>query len=155
MRIQAKQQQGSVLVISLLILLVLTIIGATSLNSTVMEEKMASNFQTGNTASQAAESAINLTFANIAWNGALVNRVVAANTAGNPQLNFAYNMNGSPANATATIQYVTANEPCPDSGSDVAGTHSMVVYGTGTVNNTGVSRTHTAGVVKCFFTKTQ
>ena len=59
-------QQGSVLIISLLILLVLTIIGATALNSTVMEEKMSSNFQQGNIAFQAAESGINRTYINIA-----------------------------------------------------------------------------------------
>ena len=55
-------QQGSVLVISLFILLVLTIIGATALNDTVMEERMSSNFQSGNIAFQATESGVNATF---------------------------------------------------------------------------------------------
>ncbi|MGD8560143.1 MAG: pilus assembly PilX N-terminal domain-containing protein [Gammaproteobacteria bacterium] len=65
-------QSGSVLIVSLLILLVLTVIGTTSLNETVMEEKMASNFQKGNIAFQAAESAINNTFIKLSQSRDLV-----------------------------------------------------------------------------------
>ena len=52
------RQHGAVLVISLLVLLVLTLIGVSSLDSSIMEEKMASNSQISTTAFQAAESAI-------------------------------------------------------------------------------------------------
>lgn len=65
-------QQGSVLVISLFILLVLTIIGATAMNDTVMEERMSSNFQNGSIAYQATESGINSTFVTIAQERELV-----------------------------------------------------------------------------------
>lgn len=51
-------QKGAVLVVSLLVLLVLTIIGLSSLNGSIMEEKMASNTQISTTAFQAADSAI-------------------------------------------------------------------------------------------------
>jgi type IV pilus assembly protein PilX len=49
---------GSVLVISLLILLTLTILGVTALNTTVMEERMSSNTRQRNLAHQAAETAL-------------------------------------------------------------------------------------------------
>jgi len=52
------KQQGAVLIVSLLVLLVLTIIGLSSLNGSLMEEKMASNAQISTTAFQAADSAI-------------------------------------------------------------------------------------------------
>jgi Tfp pilus assembly protein PilX len=58
----AKRQQGAVLLISLLVLLVLTLIGLSSLDSSVMEEKMATNAQTSNATFQAAETAIRETF---------------------------------------------------------------------------------------------
>jgi len=56
------QQRGVVLVVSLLILLVLTLLGISSLDSSIMEEKMASNAQTASSTFQAAESAIRKTF---------------------------------------------------------------------------------------------
>ena len=61
-------QKGSVLTIALFILLVLTIIGATALNDTVMEERMSSNFQNGNIAFQATESGVNTAFIEISQN---------------------------------------------------------------------------------------
>lgn len=51
-------QQGGILIVSLLVLLALTIIGLSSMDSSIMEEKMASNSQISTTAFQAAESAI-------------------------------------------------------------------------------------------------
>jgi len=53
-----QQQHGAVLVISLLILLVLTLVGVSSLDGSIMEEKMASNSQIAATTFQQAESAI-------------------------------------------------------------------------------------------------
>jgi type IV pilus assembly protein PilX len=57
-----KEQRGAVLIVSLLVLLVLTLIGISALNGSIMEEKMASNSQTSSTVFQAAESAIRETF---------------------------------------------------------------------------------------------
>ncbi len=53
-----QRQHGAVLVISLLILLVLTLVGVSSLDGSIMEEKMASNSQIATTTFQQAESAI-------------------------------------------------------------------------------------------------
>ena len=53
-----KKQKGSVLVISLLILVVLTILGVSSMNSTSLQEKMSGNFRDREIAFQAAEMAL-------------------------------------------------------------------------------------------------
>ena len=54
----AQAQQGAVLAVSLIILLVLTILGITAMRSVSMEEKMASNAMNRNTAFSASESAL-------------------------------------------------------------------------------------------------
>lgn len=53
-----QRQQGSVLIVSLIILMVLTLIGITGMRTTLLEEKMASNSFDRNTAFQAAEAAL-------------------------------------------------------------------------------------------------
>ncbi len=53
-----KQQHGSVLIISLLILLVMTIIGISAMSSSTMEEKMAANDRNQKAIFQNAESAL-------------------------------------------------------------------------------------------------
>ncbi len=57
-------QQGVVLIISLLILLVLTMIGISAISNTSMEERMSNNFQQSMMAFQASESAISKTIMN-------------------------------------------------------------------------------------------
>lgn len=52
------QQKGVVLIISLIMLLVLTIVGVTSMRVTGLEEKMAGNLHNNNMAFQAAESSL-------------------------------------------------------------------------------------------------
>ncbi len=52
------KQQGAVLIVSLLMLLVMTIIGLSAMRSTTLEEKMAGNYRNSNIAFQAAESAL-------------------------------------------------------------------------------------------------
>lgn len=51
-------QRGSVLIVSLMILLVLTLIGVTALGTSTLEEKMANNSQDQSLAFQAAEAAL-------------------------------------------------------------------------------------------------
>jgi type IV pilus assembly protein PilX len=53
-----KRQQGAVLVIGLIILLLMTIIGVTGIRTTSLEEKMSGNMRNRNLAFQAAESAL-------------------------------------------------------------------------------------------------
>ncbi len=54
----AHSQNGTVLIVSLIILLVMTLIGITALSTTNLEEKMAGNLRNQNLALQAAMSAL-------------------------------------------------------------------------------------------------
>jgi len=56
--INRKLQSGSVLIISLLLLIIMTLLGLSSMNTTVMEERMAGNLRNSNLAFMAAESAL-------------------------------------------------------------------------------------------------
>jgi len=53
-----RRQEGAILVIALLFLVLLTIIGVSSISGVTLEEKMASNLREQNIAFQAAESAL-------------------------------------------------------------------------------------------------
>lgn len=53
-----RRQQGAALVTSLIILLMLTLIGVTAMQTTTLEEKMAGNLRNENLAFQAAEAAL-------------------------------------------------------------------------------------------------
>ncbi len=55
-----RRQQGAVLAISLIILLIVTLLGVTAMQSTTLEEKMAGNARDRNTAFQAAESTLRI-----------------------------------------------------------------------------------------------
>ncbi len=57
------KQNGVVLVVSLIMLLILTLLGISALNTTSMEEKMATNSQSINRAFQAAEAGIDAAYA--------------------------------------------------------------------------------------------
>jgi len=52
------RQQGAILIVSLLLLLVMTLIGITAMNTTVLEEKMAGNSRQRQLAFQSAEAAL-------------------------------------------------------------------------------------------------
>ncbi len=56
--IRLNQQKGSVLIISLVLLLVATILGLSSMNNTIMEEKMVGNLLQNNQSFQMAEDAL-------------------------------------------------------------------------------------------------
>lgn len=53
-----QHQTGAVLIISLIILLAMTLLGVASMNTSMMQERMASNAQNTNITFQAAESAV-------------------------------------------------------------------------------------------------
>ncbi len=53
-----RSEKGAVLIVGLLLLLVMTIIGVTSMQTTLLEEKMAGNVRDQDLALQAAESAL-------------------------------------------------------------------------------------------------
>lgn len=115
----AFKQSGSVLIVSMLILLVLTVIGAAALNETVMEEKMASNFQQGNIAFQGAESAINQTFLQVSQSRDLVAQADAVRPGANdpqaqpnwPEVKSCMQANGAPCDPNSnSTQHYTGNK---------------------------------------------
>ena len=53
-----KNQQGAVLIISLVLLLIITLVGLSGVSTTGLEEKMAANWQVKNLTFQAADAAI-------------------------------------------------------------------------------------------------
>lgn len=80
-----KKQDGAALVVSLIILVVMTLIGVTSMNNSLVQERMASNAQSTNITFQAAESAV----------GALVNTVLDGDQTGLSQAMSAEDRIGS------------------------------------------------------------
>lgn len=56
--IKHPSQRGAILIVSLLLLLVLSLIGVTAVQTTALEEKMAGNMRNQNLAFQAAEAAL-------------------------------------------------------------------------------------------------
>ncbi|MCR4302391.1 MAG: PilX N-terminal domain-containing pilus assembly protein, partial [Sulfuricaulis sp.] len=79
------RQRGVVLVMSLVFLVLLTILGITTLNMTSLEEKMAGNTKDRNLAFQATESAL-LAGENTVGSAIMVNAVVASVTITNDGL---------------------------------------------------------------------
>ncbi|VAX10058.1 Type IV fimbrial biogenesis protein PilX [hydrothermal vent metagenome] len=61
----ADKQQGVALVVSLILLLVMTLLGLSSMQATILEEKMAGNFKNRNMSLQAAESALRAAESNL------------------------------------------------------------------------------------------
>jgi len=161
------RQQGSVLTFSLLILLVITIIGATALNNTVTEEKMSSNFQNGHLAFQAAESSINKTILQIEQNRDLVKQAIYAYENPDPDTGKPVWPNVDPADLgdntsiphsqttlSAKVRYVGENN-FPAAGCSVVigkGTSCKAVVvdveASGTVSGTNITRTHIQGAQK-------
>lgn len=166
--INTEFQHGSVLSIALFILLVLTIIGATALNDTIMEERMSSNFQNGNIAFQATESGVNSAFIEIAQNRDKI--VEAANAVSNtpkelkdgeswPEIDKSLEVEsgGETKIQTESKTKIVFVEPVKmatsaagaslevnDSNTFAADIVELVA--TGTVNGTNISRTHIQGV---------
>lgn len=62
-QLNIKQQNGAVLMTALIMLVLLTMLGLTSMNNTTMQERMASNTQLLNRAFQAASTGIEIVFA--------------------------------------------------------------------------------------------
>lgn len=55
-QVRSKQQQGSVLIVSLIVLIALTLVGVTAMQTTRMDERMAGNYRSSATAFLVAES---------------------------------------------------------------------------------------------------
>jgi len=151
-------QHGSVLTFSLLILLVITIIGATALNNTVTEEKMSANFQNGQMAFQAAESSINNTVFEIEQSRKLIEDAITAKPNWTDVTNSDLGDNNttphSQTTLSATVRYVGENSFPAAGCSVVIGKNTSCkavvvdVKGSGKVTGTNITRSHIQGAQK-------
>ncbi|VAX12968.1 hypothetical protein MNBD_GAMMA24-2603 [hydrothermal vent metagenome] len=96
-----KKQQGIVLVVALLILVVMTVLSVSMLSSSTLEERMASNLQSQNAAFQAAESCIRNTLAPVNEGQRKTAAVNYDPKTANP--NIICSFNGVSANVALTI----------------------------------------------------
>ncbi len=130
------RQQGVVLIISLLILMVMTLIGISAISNTSMEERMSSNFQQSMVAFQASESTIQnvLIVGNPGGTGAASNPfyaaasdplVIAMGTGLNTTTTtVTKNMDPlsklkTPLSTTASVSYQGVSQLCPGYGAGV------------------------------------
>lgn len=114
------RQKGAVLVISLIMLLLLTLIGASSMQTSSLEEKMAGNIRDEDLAFQAAETALRLAEA-----------VVATN-----HLAFSVATNGTGSNGLYTTIGATLSDPLGFWKTvDWSSSTAVATYSGGTLNN--------------------
>jgi type IV pilus assembly protein PilX len=97
-------QNGAVLIVSLIILLVMTVLGLAAAGSANMELRLAGNNERINTTLQAAESAVEATINNINLLGQALNSTTAINQT--IRLNSAYDAANQPVESEADISYV-------------------------------------------------
>ena len=143
-RITMNKNSGSVLVISLLILLVLTIMGVTALNTTVMEERMSANTRQRNLAHQAAETALKDAeqwLSNTAGNIMIPTHINLFNasselydsTVGGRTLNW--NTNNTSAWTSGNSQAVTTLSSFPSSTTEIPGAPRYIIEYMGRVGD--------------------
>ena len=97
-------QNGAVLVVSLIILLVMTVLGLAASGSANMELRMAGNNERINSTLQAAESAVEATINNINLLGQALNSTGSINQS--IRLDSAYDANSQPVKSEAEISYI-------------------------------------------------
>ena len=137
------KNNGSVLVISLLILLVLTILGVTALDTTVMEERMSSNTRQRNLAHQAAETALKEAEQWLIGAGNVVNQSDIGKFSGTTELydstissrSLAWDLNDGSAWGTGNSQAVTSLSNFPTDPSIVPGAPRYVIEFVGRVGD--------------------
>ncbi len=166
--ISINQQSGTALIVSLVILLVLTIIGVSSISNTNLEERMAQNFQTSAITFQAAESAINSiinasnrfstagdknpfytetndpTLATINTGTNVITDVTNLGLTKNPTLVTNNHLNNVNTNITATMEY-TGYGACPGMSSDSFICYFVEINTNASIDNVGSNKTHIQG----------
>lgn len=136
------RQDGAILVVSLLILLVLTLIGVSGLNTSVMEEKMAGNSQKLTETFQTAESAIKATYFDYENSPATLVKLSQSTTASDRQFTYAL---GGHATTTAEATFVAEVMPINTSLREDIAAFGIEVSGTGAIANTNIASTTTQG----------
>jgi type IV pilus assembly protein PilX len=152
------KQQGAALIVSLIILLILTILGVSSLSNSGLESRMAHNFQLSNYVFHGAESAIE---------GVLITTTVDDNPAyyqpndllitamnagmGDTSTTSSYDpdpngyLGAATISAGSTIVY-QSESPCPGTSFGEIVCHQFEITSTATMTQTGANDTHILGV---------
>lgn len=141
------RQRGVVLIISLLILLVVTLLGVSTLRSTTMEDRMSANTQHLATTFQTTESMIHATMANNSrTNGVFANAISSGNIQNVTLIGFIPQQLNSNITGTATVTYLGGTIDILGSsiGGIVAYPHE--IDATSTMSTTGANTTHRQGV---------
>lgn len=145
-------QNGAVLVISLIILLVITLIGVAGMSGSVMQERMAANAQNSNRAFQAAESSVGALLNQLYGNdlSTLRDSMKDANSLSGEQ-NFVVDA-GEGVNGTFQARYLgeiiitSGSSMDADESSTLLKGYRYELRGTATMNNTGASSTVFKGI---------
>ena len=131
-------QQGSVLLISLMVLLVLTLLGLSSLNGSLLEEKMAANAQTSTTLFQAVESTIHTTH-----NTYQVTQTQDEAVARSQRANSPVTRNINDTESDTRLVYKRKMPPPPNFSADLFVSQGIEIVGTATKN--GIQESNTQG----------
>jgi len=137
------KQQGIVLVVALLILVVMTILGVSMLGTSALEERMASNIQSQNITFQAAESCIRSTLLLSPAPGRILRDIAVANNdpVGNPNVLHTCSYDNNTINAS--VDFITpidpanreALKPVRACGVNTCTSYNLTMAGTSTLNS--------------------
>ncbi len=122
------KQKGAVLIMSMLMLLIMTLIGITTMNTATLEEKMSANSMNNNISLQASESAVDAALADTN------NLVLALNSS--TAVSITTNLGATGVTSVATIKYIGATIAPGFSFGNNQGTFSTYQFeaeGTGTI----------------------
>jgi len=159
-----KQQTGAALIVSLMLLLIMTLIGVSSIKTTNLEERMAHNYQNSTIVFQASESAINriIQAGNPGGSGSDDNPfyveandplIAAINTGiGINTTTVTYDMdpdnhlNNATLSSTSALTY-NGGGICPGMSMSIT-CHYFEIVATTTIAETNNSRRHTQGIYR-------
>lgn len=137
------RQRGAVLAVSLLILLVLTVLGISSLDGSIMEEKMAANAQISTTTFQEADSAVRQAYYQeklfdpeyraLAVDKARNNTFAGLSATQNANTSSTHSIHGM--TKSAALVYPTTPTPLYNSSAGTFVAHGIEIVGTASVDN--------------------
>lgn len=141
------RQHGVVLIISLLILLVVTLLGVSTLRSTSMEDRMSANTQHLATTFQTTESMIHATMAdNSRDDGVFADAISSGDTQNVTLTGYIPQQLNNNITGTATVVYLGGTIPVPGSSLGVIVGYPHDITSTATMSTTGANTTHRQGV---------
>lgn len=138
------RQHGAVLIVSLLVLLVITVIGVSGLNASVMEQKMAANNQKLAESFQSAESAVKSTYFSYAGSADTLVNLAQSTTPSDRQFSYSLGDHTVVSAEVAYIGEVTPHNQSLGEGEPLTA-YGIEVSGTGSIDNSHIASTTTQG----------